>query len=68
MRRLTLHPTPELPDDTPIEKVRFTWAMRRELIAAGLTTVGAVREASDESLQSLKITAGLAAYIRETLS
>ena len=42
--------------------------MRRELIAAGLTTVGAVREASDESLQSLKITAGLAAYIRETLS
>jgi hypothetical protein len=68
MRRLMLHPTPELPDDTPIEQVRFTWAMRRELIAARLTTVGAVREASDESLQSLKITAGLAAYIRETLS
>ena len=68
MRRLMLHPTPELPDDTPVEQVRFTWAMRRELIAAGLTTIGAVREASDESRQGLKITAGLAAYIRELLS
>jgi hypothetical protein len=53
---------------TPIEQVRFTWAMRRELIAAGLTTVGAVREAPDEALLGLKITAGLASYIRETLS
>jgi hypothetical protein len=41
--------------------------MRRALIDAGLTTVGAVRQATDEALFGLKMTDGLAAYIRATL-
>jgi hypothetical protein len=67
MRRLVLHPTPELPRNTPVEQVRFTWEMLRALTAAGLTTIGAVRDAADETLLGLKMTRGLAAYIRETL-
>jgi hypothetical protein len=67
MRKLRHHPSPELPRDTPVEQVRFTWEMRRALTAAGLTTVGAVRDAADETLLGLKMTRGLAAYIRETL-
>lgn len=64
---MLLDPTRELPNDTPIKQVRFTWTMRRALIDAGLTTVGAVRAAPDEVLLGLKITGGLAAHIRSTL-
>jgi DNA-directed RNA polymerase alpha subunit len=46
-------PTPELPDDTPIERVLFSTRIQNALRAAGLTTVGEVRETSDETLISL---------------
>jgi DNA-directed RNA polymerase alpha subunit len=46
-------PTPELPDDTPIERVLFPTRIQNALRAADLKTVGDVREVSDETLISL---------------
>ena len=48
-----LAPTPELPDDTPIERVLFSTKIQNALRAADLKTVGEVREISDEALISL---------------
>ena len=48
-----LAPTPELPDDTPIERVLFSSRIQNALRAADLKTVGEVREISDETLISL---------------
>jgi hypothetical protein len=48
-----LYPAPELPDDTLIGKVRFSTRIRNALNAAGMKTIGEVREASDEVLLSL---------------
>jgi hypothetical protein len=39
-----LEPTPERPDDTSIRKVRFPERIKDALFAAGLKTVGEVRE------------------------
>jgi hypothetical protein len=39
-----LNPTPELPDDTPIDHVRFATRIRNVLNAAGIKTVGGVRK------------------------
>ena len=47
-----LNPTPELPDDTPIGEVELSTRIRNVLEAAGLKTVGEVREISDEILLS----------------
>jgi DNA-directed RNA polymerase alpha subunit len=61
-------PTPELPDDTPIEDVRFPTRIRNVLAAAGLKTVGEVRETADETLLSFQdIGPGSVAHLRETL-
>jgi DNA-directed RNA polymerase alpha subunit len=46
-------PTPELPDDVPIERVLFSTRIQNALRAADLKTVGEVREISDETLISL---------------
>jgi DNA-directed RNA polymerase alpha subunit len=46
-------PTPELPDDVPIERVLFPSRIQNALRAADLKTVGEVREMSDETLISL---------------
>jgi DNA-directed RNA polymerase alpha subunit len=46
-------PTPELPDDMPIERVLFSTRIQNALRAADLKTVGEVREISDETLISL---------------
>jgi DNA-directed RNA polymerase alpha subunit len=46
-------PTPELPDDTPTERVLFSLRIRNALRAADLKTVGEVREMSDATLSSL---------------
>jgi DNA-directed RNA polymerase alpha subunit len=63
-----LAPTPELPDDTPIERVRFPTRIRNVLDVAGLRTVGDVREISDDTLLSFQdIGKGSVAYLRETL-
>src|SRR4030081_1354714 len=37
-----LYPAPELPDDTPIDKVRFTTRIRTALTAVGWKTVGEI--------------------------
>jgi DNA-directed RNA polymerase alpha subunit len=63
-----LDPTPELPDDTPISGVEFPARIRNVLTAAGLETVGEVRETSDEILLSFQdIGKGSVAHLRETL-
>ena len=46
------YPTPELPDDTPVGEVELSTRIRNVLEAAGLKTVGEVREMSDEILLS----------------
>jgi DNA-directed RNA polymerase alpha subunit len=62
------YPAPELPDDTPIDNVRFTTRIRTALTAAGWKTVGEIREASDATLLSLQdLGKGSVAYLRETL-
>ena len=48
-----LEPTPELPDATAIREVRFATRIKNALFAAGLKTVGQVREISDEAWLSL---------------
>ena len=63
-----LDPTPELPDDTLISLVEFPTRILNVLAAAGLKTVGEVREASDEMLVSLpNLGARSVAHLRETL-
>ena len=47
-----LYPAPELPDDTPIDNVRFVTRIRNALNAAGMKTIGEVRETSDDRLLS----------------
>jgi DNA-directed RNA polymerase alpha subunit len=65
---LFLYPTPELQDDTRIDDVRFSTRIRNALNAAGLKTVGEVREASDATLLSLQdLGQGSVAHLRETL-
>ena len=63
-----LDPTPELPDDTPISDVEFPARIRNVLAAAGLKTVGEVRDTSDEILLSFQdLGKGSVAHLRETL-
>jgi DNA-directed RNA polymerase alpha subunit len=63
-----LDPTPELPDDTPISNVEFPARIRNVLAAAGLKTVGEVREISDDTLLSFQDCGkGSVAPLRETL-
>ena len=63
-----LYPAPELPDDTPVESVRFATRIRNALNAAGMKTIGEVRETSDDRLLSLPdLGSGSIAYLRETL-
>jgi DNA-directed RNA polymerase alpha subunit len=63
-----LYPAPELPDRTPIENVRFSARIRNALTAAGLKTIGEIREASDATLLSLQdLGPGSVAHLRETL-
>ena len=63
-----IDPKPELPDDTPIEGVRFPTRIRNVLAAADLKTVGEVRETADETLLSFQdLGPGSIASLRETL-
>src|ERR1700720_3041009 len=66
--RIPVSPTPELPDDTPVDQLQLPTRIRNALTAAGLATVGEVRETSDETLLSLQdLGKGSIAYLRETL-
>jgi DNA-directed RNA polymerase alpha subunit len=63
-----LYPAPELPDDTPVENVRFATRIRNALNAAGVKTIGDVREVSDAALLSLPdFGSGSLSYLREAL-
>jgi DNA-directed RNA polymerase alpha subunit len=63
-----LDPTPGLPDDTPISDVELPARIRNALVAAGLDTVGEVRETADETLLSFQdLGKSSVAHIRETL-
>jgi DNA-directed RNA polymerase alpha subunit len=63
-----LYPAPELPDSTPVDNVRFSARIRKALTAAGLKTIGEIREASDATLLSLQdLGPGSVAHLRETL-
>jgi DNA-directed RNA polymerase alpha subunit len=63
-----LYPSPELPDDTPIDSVRFSTRIRTALQAAGWKTVGEIREASDATLLGLQdLGKGSVSQLRETL-
>jgi DNA-directed RNA polymerase alpha subunit len=62
------YPTPELPDETLISQVQFPTRILNVLTAAGLRTVGEVREVSDDMLLSLPdLGTGSVAHLRETL-
>jgi DNA-directed RNA polymerase alpha subunit len=63
-----LEPTPELPDNTSIHEVWFPVRIKIALLAAGMETVGQVREMSDQALINLPDfgTSSLA-HVRETL-
>jgi DNA-directed RNA polymerase alpha subunit len=63
-----LYPAPELPDDTPIETVRFSTRIRNAVTAVGWKTVGEIREASDATLLGLQdLGPGSVTFLRETL-
>jgi DNA-directed RNA polymerase alpha subunit len=63
-----VEPTPELPDNTPIRDVRFPTRIQDALFAAGIKTVGEVREMADETLVGLpELGKASVAHLRETL-
>jgi DNA-directed RNA polymerase alpha subunit len=63
-----LYPALGLPDETPIVNVRFSTRIANALNAAGVKTVGEIREASDATLLSFQdLGPGSVARLRETL-
>jgi DNA-directed RNA polymerase alpha subunit len=63
-----LYPAPGLPNETPIDNVRFSTRITNALNAAGVKTVGEIRQASDATLLSFQdLGAGSIAHLRETL-
>ena len=63
-----IDPTPELPDDTPIDKVQLPTRVRNALADEGLKTLGEVREKSDEELLRLQnLGENSVNYLRTTL-
>src|SRR6266702_4661742 len=61
-------PTPQLPDDTPIDTLRLTTRMREALRAEGLKTVGEIREKSDRQLLTIRdLGSGSIAQLRTSL-
>ena len=63
-----LYPALELPDDTPIENIRFSTRIRNALTVGGFKTAAEIREASDATLLSLQdLGKGSVRNLRETL-
>ena len=48
---MLIYPTPETPDDTRIEDIRFPTRVRNALAEIGLKTVDEIRESSDVGLR-----------------
>jgi DNA-directed RNA polymerase alpha subunit len=63
-----IDPSPELPDDMSIANVELPFKVQQALTAAGLTTVGDVREVPDTKiLQIQDLGASSLALLRKTL-
>ena len=63
-----LYPAPDLPNETLIDSVRFSTRIANALNAAGVKTVGEIRQASDATLLTFQdIGASSVARLRETL-
>jgi DNA-directed RNA polymerase alpha subunit len=63
-----LYPTPELPDDAPINHVRFATRIRNVLNPACIKTVGEVRKTLDKTLLGLRdLGQSSVTHLRETL-
>jgi DNA-directed RNA polymerase alpha subunit len=63
-----IDPKPELPDHMPIDRVRFPTRIRNVLTAAGLKTVGEVRETTNETLLTYQnMGPGSIKHLRDTL-
>lgn len=63
-----IDPSPELPDNTPISDVKLPTRIRNALTAAGVTTIGEVRETSNATFLSFQdLGAKSVVYLRETL-
>jgi DNA-directed RNA polymerase alpha subunit len=63
-----IDPAPELPDETPIDRVRLPTRIRTALNDADLKTIGEIREASDDTLLSFQNLGHVSlAYLRRTL-
>ncbi len=61
-------PAPDLPDDTPVESVRFPTRIVNALTYAGVRTLGEIRETSDETLASLPdLGTGSVKWLRDKL-
>jgi DNA-directed RNA polymerase alpha subunit len=68
MSKRVLDPTPELPDDTPLDRVRFSTRIYNVLVSIGFKTVGEIRTTSDAELLTLQdCGGGTVAYLRKTL-
>jgi DNA-directed RNA polymerase alpha subunit len=62
-------PTPQLPDDTLIDKLQLTTRIREALHAGGLRTVGEIRDKSDQQLLAIRdLGSGSVAHLRASLS
>ena len=65
---MDIDPAPELPDDTPIDRVRLPTRIRTALNDAGVKTIGEIREATDDTLLGFKNLGHVSlAYLRRTL-
>ena len=65
---MLLDPTPDLPDDTEIERIRWPTRILTVLNNAGIKTVGEIRETSDVDI--LRFQRGgpqMVAFLRRTL-
>jgi hypothetical protein len=63
-----IDPSPELPDDMPIASVELPPKVRQALIAAGLRTIGKIRETSDtEILRIQHLGQSSLNFLRDTL-
>jgi DNA-directed RNA polymerase alpha subunit len=61
-------PSPNLPDDTLIEMVRFSPLIRKSLNAAGLKTIGEIRAMPDEKFRKMRgIGIGSLAQLRKII-
>jgi DNA-directed RNA polymerase alpha subunit len=63
-----LYPALGIPGETPIDKVHFSMRITNALNAAGVKTVGEIRQASDATLLSFQdLGSTSVAHLRETL-